>query len=168
MRGVAYSVADNPFSRPRHQQNPKVSQEGGGVLFERPPMTPDPPRNGNGITHELPTGQLDKLLYLVRAVGVPVAVCGVVIWHGWGVQTTLREERKEHDTYARETLMGANTKTVEALTVTTRAVEDSTKQGERLEIAIDAQVETNVAVIEAVEKLDECMNELNAHNRIVP
>ena len=131
-------------------------------------MTPEPPHQNGSGSYEIPTGQLDKILYLVRAVGVPVAVCGVVIWHGWKVADGMRLERREHDIFARETLMVVNGQSIEALAITTEAVKANQIQSQRVEAAIDAQIEVGEAVIEAVESLNDCVDELKEHNQAVP
>ena len=124
-------------------------------------------QNGNG-KFELPSGDLDKALYLVRAFGVPGLIMGALVWHGWEGAKVSREDRKEQESFIQETLSEISTESVAALSLTAEAVKSNQIQGQRVEAAIDAQIEVGEAVIEAVHSLNECVDELKDHNREVP
>ena len=113
---------------------------------------------------KLQNGQVETLMKLVERLGIPVALAGVVIWHGWTVADSLREERKEYNIFARTTLTDINKESVKALTLAAEALDENIVQGERLESAITQQIDTNKAVIHSVDELDRAVDELNEHN----
>jgi len=123
-----------------------------------------------GPEGQIPVDTAGRAIWLVRAVGVPVAICAVVIYQSWQLTDSLREEGKEREEYARETLRELNSNSVKGLALATEAINAQTEQSKDVTVALEEQSETNVRVCESLSEmkgaskdLQECAAAMREH-----
>ena len=74
---------------------------------------------------------------LIKTVGFPIVVCGVLLWFGHGIVVGDRQRIESDSVFIRETLTKKMTESTTALNSVTEAIEENTKTQQLVRRAIE-------------------------------
>lgn len=92
---------------------------------------------GNGNSDAIPADFTGRVLWASKHFGVITVFSAILLYQGSQFIETQRAERKEQGTFLREALTAVNTRSVEAITKATMAVEAQTRESEQVRSALD-------------------------------